>query len=105
MFSRSRKTAMVASVEGLGMSGLYLLESEPRIIEAHADALAGAEERRDLVAHPALEQHQLARAHGQGDPGLRLRARLERWSRHEALEPRILELDARRARRRCEVER
>src|SRR5579862_894775 len=64
MFSRSRKTAIVASVVGLGMrhlispAAMWLHRLEPVVVEAHTDPLGAREIGAHLVAQPALEQYQ-----------------------------------------------
>src|SRR5882724_11275588 len=101
MFSKSRKTAMVASdvrVVIIGQSTLFLaaLELEPVVIEADGDALGVDAVRHYFMPQPAFEEHYLACGGGKCSPraGLAPGGRLARRRRHEAIQPRILEFDA-----------
>src|SRR5580700_1300892 len=95
MFSRSRKTAMVASdvVVAIG-SEVYSIPRwvaapprlEPVVIEADADAFGVNAIRHHLVPQPTFKQHQAARGGGKCSPGAGL-ARGGRFARrrcHEA---------------------
>src|SRR5271166_5608266 len=104
MFSRSRKTAMVASEVAVGIARFYPHEAsrmdlKPVVIEADAYPLRVGDMGRDFVAQPTLEQHHLSRLRGKGDPGAVGHACLDLAWRccHEAIEPGILEFNARTA--------
>src|SRR5580693_2954579 len=75
MFSRSRNTAIVASVVGLGMRHLSSAQPrcgwnplEPVVVEAHADPLGAREIGAHFVAQPALEQYQASALGRYRDP-------------------------------------
>src|SRR6202453_2214438 len=91
---------MVASVVEVVMEFLQRV-----LVEAHADALARVGSGSDLMAQPAFEQHEMSGLRRDGDPRFvrRARPRLARGCGHEALEPRILELQTRRAERSLQV--
>src|SRR5207237_6629053 len=68
--------------------------SEPTVVEADTDAFGGDGIGAHLVAQPTLEQHHLTGPRAQGDPravGAPCTAQARR-RRHEAIQPRILEL-------------
>src|ERR1700733_4994036 len=108
MFSKSRKTAMVAS-EVLVVMAARLLHSakgnrdglKPIVIEADADAFGINPVRHDFMPQPTFKEHQLARRSGKCSPRARLAlgGALARRCRHETIEPRIFELDPRGSRR------
>jgi hypothetical protein len=68
-------------------------------VKAHAEAWFCSTMRRDLVPHPALKQHKLARV--RGDLNVHLfrprRLRRTRWRVHEKSHARILDLEGARA--------
>src|ERR1700719_2257363 len=112
MFSKSRKTAMVASDVRVVIAAEFTpfldavmagatLGSEPVVIETDADAFGIDAVRNDFVPQPTFKEHQLARCGGEGAPraGLALGRGLAGRRRHETIETRILEFDPRRARR------
>src|SRR5713226_341246 len=106
MFSKSRKTAMVASDVRVVITGqftlfLAALELEPVVIEADADAFGVDAVRHHFMPQPAFEEHQLACGGGECSPraGLALGGGLARRRGHEAIQPRILEFDPGSARR------
>src|SRR6516162_7600162 len=78
---------------------------EPVVVEADADALARIAVGVHFVAQPTLEQQQLPGTRGDGDPRSVAAACIACAWRcgHEALEPRILELQAGCARGHCDV--
>src|SRR5713226_4667147 len=93
MFSRSRKTAMVASdvrvvIGAQFTSFLATLELEPVVIEADAHAFGIDAVRHHFVAQPAFEEHQLACGGGECSPrtGLAPGGGFARRRRHEAIE-------------------
>src|ERR1700681_2970109 len=112
MFSRSRKTAMVAS-EVLVVIGLraYSISAqrrarrarllEPVVIEADADAFGIDAVLHHFMPQPTLEEQQSA-SHGRKcSPQARLArtSGLARRRRHEAIQSRILEFDPGSSRR------
>src|SRR5216683_1880416 len=112
MFSRSRKTAMVASdvrvviaVQSTPRTAAATPELEPVVIEAHAHAFGIDAVRHHFMAQPTFKEHQLAGCGGKRSPrpGLTRGRSLARRRRHEAIQTRILELDPGRARRNVDV--
>src|SRR3979490_606915 len=102
MFSRSRKTAMVASDVRLVIAAQSTprtagptLELEPVVIEADAHAFGIDAVRHHFVPQPAFKEHQLSGCGGKCSPRLGLtRGRgLARRGRHEGIQTRILEFD------------
>src|SRR6202789_3309366 len=109
MFSRSRKTAMVASdvlaviqwysswlPEFTPFHAARLRRLEPIVVEADADAF-----RIDAVGHhfmpqPTFEKNQFSRSGGKGAPrtGLALCGGFARRRGHETIQARILEFDS-----------
>src|SRR5580698_9818464 len=91
MFSRSRKTAIVAS-EALAVIQ-ESFNSEPVVIEAYADSLLLDAIGRDFMAKPAFEQQQASRRRLIGYPGTQFAACTggARRRRHESIQARILE--------------
>src|SRR5580704_7018185 len=71
MFSRSRKTAMVAS-EDLVVIGCESTRLEPVVVEADADAFGIGTIRYHFVPQPAFEQHQFTGGGRKGAPGAAL---------------------------------
>src|SRR5271165_1143125 len=108
MFSRSRKTAIVASdVRAVIVPKFTLIQaaaSEPRgrgalepvVVEAHADAFGIHAIRHHFMPQPTFKEQQLARGSRKRSPGpgFALLGRLALRRRHEAIQPRILEFDA-----------
>src|ERR1700678_384928 len=97
MFSKSRKTAMVASDVVVGMDFCPGAPREPRlepiVVEADAHALRTYGIRCHFVPQPAFEQDQFAGLGGHGHPGP-VRGACARFARrrgHEPIEARILE--------------
>src|ERR1700733_3553910 len=92
IFSKSRNTAIVASVALADMH--YPLE--PVVIEAYADPLGIGAVGRNLVAKPTLEQDQLSGRSRKRDPGAGMGActGLARWGSHKSIQTRILEFRA-----------
>src|ERR1700675_3342589 len=106
MFSKSRKTAMVASDVRVVIAVqftpfLAALELEPVVIEADADAFGIDAVWHHFMPQPAFEEHQLACGGGECSPraGLAPGGGLARRRRHEAIQPRIFEFDPGSARR------
>src|ERR1700677_3417824 len=96
MFSKSRKTAMVASEVVVGIN-LSARPREPRlepiVVEADAHALRTYGIRCHFVPQPAFEQDQFTGLGGHGHPGP-VRGACARFARrrgHEPIEARILE--------------
>src|ERR1700675_978238 len=103
MFSKSKKTAMVASDAGLDMN--YPAVLKPVVIEAYADSLGIDVVGHNLMTKPAFEQDQLAGRGGKRDPRQGLAPGLEfaRRRGHETIQARILEFDSRRPRRHSHI--
>src|ERR1700691_1215052 len=72
MFSKSRKTAMVASEVVVGIDSSTRPREprlEPIVVEADAHALRTDRIRRHFMPQPAFEQDQIAGLGGHGHPG------------------------------------
>src|ERR1700722_14882456 len=102
MFSKSRKTAMVAS-EVLVVIGVEFTLNpqtaaalEPMVVEADADPFGVDAIRYHFMPQPAFEEHQLAWRRRKCPPGpaFALGGRFARRCCHEAIQTRILELDS-----------
>src|SRR6202162_4535848 len=112
MFSRSRKTAMVASdvrvvigTQFTRRTASATRELEPIVVEADAHAFGIDPVRHHFVPQPTFEQHQVAGGGGKRSPGSGLtRGRsFARRRRHEAIQARVLEFDPGSARRNVDV--
>src|ERR1700694_1366256 len=112
MFSRSRKTAMVASDVRVVIGAQFTprtaaatLELEPVVIEAHAHPFGIDAVRHHFMPQPTFKKHQLAGCGGGGapPPGFARARPLARRRRHEAIQSRIFEFDPRSTRRDVDV--
>src|SRR5260370_10913003 len=101
MFSRSRKTAMVASdvrvviaVQSTPRTAAATLELEPVVIEAHAHAFGIDAVRHHFMAQPTFKEHQLAGCGGERSPppSLTRGRRPSRRRPHQTRQTRIHEI-------------
>src|SRR3981189_3603404 len=96
MFSRSRKTAMVASDVGVVIgaqstprTAVATLELEPVVIEADAHAFGIDAVRYHFMPQPTFKEHQFAGCGGKRSPrpGFTRGRRFARRRRHETIQP------------------
>src|SRR5580700_6027984 len=97
MFSRSRKTAIVASEVLTDIQASFTLE--PVVIEAYAYSLRVDAVGGDFMTQPTFKQQQAPRGSLKSHPGTRFapRAGQARRRGHESIQARIFEFDAGRS--------
>src|ERR1700682_6370297 len=88
MFSKSRKTAMVASDVLVVIGSKFTPKLEPVVIEADADAFSIDAVRHHFMPQPTFKEHQLTCRRRKCSPraGLALRGRFARRRSHEAIQ-------------------